>query len=124
MVERSFLGRPADVAAARRFVVEASGKDVGECYLLELLVSEVVTNTILHAASALVVRVRSIPGAVRVEVFDSSPDPPVLKDLGTDAVTGRGIRLVESAARAWGVDTVADGKWVWFEIDLDDRVPA
>ena len=42
-----------------------------------------------------------------------------MRDYGADAVTGRGIFLVDQISETWGVDTAddgQDGKRVWFEI--------
>jgi hypothetical protein len=54
---------------------------------------------------------------VRVGVADGSNTAPRLRDYGPDAVTGRGMVLVDRIARRWGVDVDKSGKCVWFEID-------
>jgi anti-sigma regulatory factor (Ser/Thr protein kinase) len=89
----------------------------------ELLVSELVTNAVLHARSASRVDVDRSDGYVRVAVRDDSSEPPLLRDNGADSTTGRGLLLVERVARTWGVDRSSSrGKTVWFELDaLDPR---
>jgi anti-sigma regulatory factor (Ser/Thr protein kinase) len=83
-----------------------------------LLVSELVTNAILHVGASVDVDVRvNPPGVVRVDVRDPSPFQPRRRDAGTDT-TGRGLMLVESLADRWGVDVTRAGKSVWFEIDV------
>ncbi len=92
----------------------------------ELLVSELVTNAILHARSPATVTIDHDSPRLRVAVCDSSPSPPRLRDYGPDAVTGRGMLLVDRIARRWGVEMNGNGKCVWFEVDVsgEDRVHA
>lgn len=85
-----------------------------------LLVSEVVTNAVLHAGTEVVVSIRRHGSAVRIEVADGSPVVPTRRRYHDDAVTGRGLQILESAASAWGT-TVNDsggggGKVVWFDL--------
>lgn len=83
-----------------------------------LLVSELVTNAMLHAGGELLVRVSdaSDPGAVRVEVGDGSSRAPRRQSYGPEAVTGRGMVLVDALADSWGCEVGPDGKVVWFEL--------
>jgi len=83
-----------------------------------LLVSELVTNAILHARTPIDLVVRKVKTSVRVEVFDegSGVAQPVYPDL--NAAAGRGLGLVQAVATRWGVDDAEVGKTVWFEIAL------
>lgn len=82
-----------------------------------LLVSELVTNAVLHAASEVELTVRRQQGRVRVEVADASPKAPQRRTYKEEATTGRGLEMVELLAEQWGVDThAAGGKAVWFEV--------
>jgi anti-sigma regulatory factor (Ser/Thr protein kinase) len=83
-----------------------------------LLVTELVTNAILHARTAIVVAVEATPGRVVLRVSDGSETKPAVRDFGPDASTGRGIWLVEQLATTWGVERSAAGKEVWCEIDF------
>ncbi len=82
-----------------------------------LLTSELVTNAVLHARSAVEVTVRLDDGQLWVGVSDSDTGPPVHKRYGPEAATGRGLLLVERIARAWGTEVSAAGKIVWFCLD-------
>lgn len=82
----------------------------------ELLVSELVTNAVLHARSATQVTIERSGSTVRVSVHDASTARPRLRDSGPEAVTGRGLLLVDRIANRWGVDPEDAGKWVWFEV--------
>jgi anti-sigma regulatory factor (Ser/Thr protein kinase) len=92
----------------------------------ELLVSELVTNAVLHARSATRVTIErdgERNGSVlRFSVYDASPTRPRLRDYGPQAVTGRGLLLVDRIARRWGVDPQDAGKCVWFEVESRARV--
>ena len=88
---------------------------------LQLLVSELVTNSVRHANLApgqrLDLRVRVVPGSVRVEVEDPGPGfTPTPRRSGDRRDEGWGLYLVEHIADRWGV---IDGPpaVVWFEID-------
>jgi anti-sigma regulatory factor (Ser/Thr protein kinase) len=81
-----------------------------------LLVSELVTNAVLHAGSEVEIRVTSGPTAVRVEVVDGSSRPAVRRHFSAESSTGRGMLLVEALASGWGVEPRATGKAVWFEL--------
>jgi anti-sigma regulatory factor (Ser/Thr protein kinase) len=83
-----------------------------------LLVTELVSNAVLHAQTDIVLVVDVAPGRVVLRVRDGSDATPVQRGYGTDAATGRGIALVEALATAWGVDRSGDGKEVWCRIDF------
>lgn len=81
-----------------------------------LVVSELVTNAVLHARTDLEIAVRAAESGVRIEVSDRSPARPVRRTSGLEASTGRGLLLIETAADDWGVDLRPDGKTVWCEL--------
>ena len=109
------------VAVARRYVRErleqcqATSLDLSA----ELGVSELATNAVLHGRTPFTVAVLRAADGVRIEVTDRSPLPPQVRRLSTFASTGRGLRLVASVSRDWGIVAMpADdggGKTVWFE---------
>ena len=109
-------------AAARRFTREVAAPWALDPHVqadLELLVSELVTNAVLHARSSARLTIERTGDRVRVTVGDDSAQRPRLRDYGADAVTGRGIFLVDQISETWGVDAAddgQDGKRVWFEI--------
>jgi anti-sigma regulatory factor (Ser/Thr protein kinase) len=111
-------GETASARRARRFVVaalEALGVDDAR-ETAELLVSEVVTNAVVHGGSGVRVTVESADGRVRVSVWDESPSVPVVRHPVPEDENGRGMFLVASLATRWGVDTLPPGKSVWFEL--------
>lgn len=84
-----------------------------------LLVSELVTNALMHGRPPLELRVRVLDtGGVRVEVLDAAGgEPPVRRRASLDAATGRGIGIVATLAARWGSQPVTAGKLVWAELD-------
>lgn len=116
---REFRPRPDAVGEARRMAVEVGRRALGEegLHRLELLVSELVSNAVVHAGTTIVVRVvLDESGEVLVEVTDGSPHRPIPRGYKETAVTGRGIGLVEELSDGWGVATHESGKTVWFRI--------
>ena len=115
---------PPDVesaGAARRFVARVCPvSDAELADRIAFLVSEVVTNAILHARTPFVVRAHR-DGTLRVEVADGSTTPPVRKDYGPQAATGRGVRIVDRLSDRWGTEVSATGKVVWFEVELESE---
>jgi anti-sigma regulatory factor (Ser/Thr protein kinase) len=111
--------RASSVPAARRFVAERLTDLARDdlLYAARLGVSELVTNAVLHAAGD-AVEVHVAPegdtGGVRIGVRDGYPVPPLARRPGPDVAVGRGLRLVESLSRSWGVRVEAAGKVVWF----------
>ncbi len=115
------LTRGADsVPLARRHVREVMpASEVRED--VELVVTELVTNAVLHTPSGDVeLRVEQLPEAVRVEVEDAGHGMPVAVRESTTAMTGRGLALVAALSRAWGVDSGRPGhKVVWAEVPYE-----
>lgn len=103
---------------ARKFVMGLlSDWDLPGCEdAVTLLVSELVTNALLHARTEMVVVLARADGCVRLEVSDRSIQSPVIRRYSLHAGTGRGLQLVGSVARSWGVRLENGGKTVWAEI--------
>lgn len=115
---------PAEVStprAARQFVSAVLDGAAGEQSAVALLLtSELVTNAVVHAGTDLDVSVEVRPDRLRVGVRDGDATLPRARTVGPDAVSGRGLRLVESLAWSWGADRGADGgKVVWFTLPHD-----
>jgi anti-sigma regulatory factor (Ser/Thr protein kinase) len=116
---------PQSVAAARRWclaVAERVGSpEVAET--LELLVSELVSNVVLHARTACALSVHREGDRLRVEVRDGNARMPGAT-IQTDslAVSGRGMVLIDALSVAHGAQALVDGgKLVWFELDAPER---
>jgi DNA-binding NarL/FixJ family response regulator len=84
----------------------------------ELLISELVTNAVEHAAAAPSVTVDLSPDRLRVEVADDDPTIVRPRSPRPDQADGRGLGLVDRLADRWGQEPASDGtgKVVWFEL--------
>jgi anti-sigma regulatory factor (Ser/Thr protein kinase) len=109
---------PSSAASARHFVERTLGGWGCAAFVeaARLLVSELVTNAVLHARTDITVVLRMTADGVRVEVHDGSQVAPVVRHYEDEAMTGRGLALVDELASKWGVDRDTGGKAVWFEL--------
>lgn len=58
--------------------------------------------------------------AVVIEVWDASCKPPRLTSASVDDEGGRGLRIIDEIAEAWGYRWVAPGgKVVWARLSID-----
>jgi anti-sigma regulatory factor (Ser/Thr protein kinase)/ABC-type transporter Mla MlaB component len=83
----------------------------------EIVVTELVTNAVEHAASASVVEVERRDHLFRLTVrdFDTGVLPAAhLPDPSSPR--GRGLAMVAAVASTWGVEAHRDGKTVWAEM--------
>ena len=113
--------------AARAFVAEtltAWNVQADEVEAAQLVVSELVTNAVLHAADSptIILDLRLTDGAVRVMVSDGGlgePDRRPHPDPRTSE-TGRGVWLVDAFAERWGTEMHGrEGKTVWCELSIE-----
>lgn len=120
-VSATLPAEPASAAAARQFVraTLAAWQLRQFADAASLLVSELVTNAVLHAGSVSIVTISCEAGVVRVEVSDSSTAQVQPRHYSADAGTGRGLMLVQAIASSWGNAAIVDGKRVWFELDSE-----
>lgn len=121
---------PESVAGARQLTRArlAEWRLSGDVYdAAVLIVSELVTNAVVHTASARVVcELRCSDSRLRISVQDQGHQPggPRLS-LQADDEHGRGLLLVDSMSAAWGsYDTGnASGRIVWAELPHSSEQP-
>lgn len=100
----------------------------------KLLVSELVTNAVRETGrvvgsplpmpaelvAVVVVRLKLLHGALRIDVWDNDSTPPKTEAPTADDERGRGLLLVEALASRWGTYPIASphtaGKVVWAEV--------
>ncbi|MCP9208683.1 ATP-binding protein [Streptomyces sp. NEAU-Y11] len=147
---------PAEVSRARRWArsrLAGSGIAADEALAdtLVLLISELVTNAVVHTGCPAVLRMlfpaQSAAGGgagsggagsaaggggaftgkgpgyetVRVEVADASTRAPRQRCADEEATNGRGLELVDGLADRWGWQPEGAGKRIWCEIDRGRR---
>lgn len=113
--------RPASVPEARRFVMRCLERWSLEhlCETAALLTSEVVSNSVLHARSQIVLTVSARDGLLEVRVTDRSVVAPVQRRHSAEATTGRGIQLLDRLALEWEVLPEPEGKTLRFTVGGD-----
>jgi len=111
----------ADVGLARRFLA-AHCERWGCDRLLddaELVVTELVTNALIHGGRRCDVAISFGHERLRIEVRDDHLGGPEVQAADAQREHGRGLILVSAMADAWGVDpSAAGGKVVWAELRL------
>ncbi|MEV0278433.1 ATP-binding protein [Streptomyces sp. NPDC050610] len=141
---------PAEVGRARRWArSRLAGSGIGAdeplADTLLLLISELVTNAVVHTGCPAVLRMLfpvvragfggegrrdgdsrggaaameagAGAGTVRVEVTDISECPPRQRHADGEETGGRGLELVDGLADRWGWRPEGTGKSIWCEVD-------
>lgn len=126
---------PMEVGRARRWArSRLAGAGISEDgplgETLILLISELVTNAVVHSGCPAVLRVllpecqsvRATEGSaerimVRVEVVDGSSSGPLRRQANGEDTNGRGLELVDGLADRWGWSAEGQGKRIWCELD-------
>ncbi len=113
---------PAEVGRARRWArSRLAGSGIGDdeplAETLVLLISELVTNAVVHTGCPAVLRMLFGGAGVRVEVADASDCPPRPRHADGDDTNGRGLELVDGLADRWGWQREGTGKSIWCEVD-------
>jgi anti-sigma regulatory factor (Ser/Thr protein kinase) len=133
---RDLTGEFGAVGAARHWVRsqdEFGGRGARDLEALLLVVSELVTNAIMHGRSPIAVSLVVVePGCARIEVWDTGRERP-RRVSGRDLFAGSGgwgLELVARLSSRWGVvergaETIdtsgrpdSSGKYVWAEVPL------
>ncbi|WP_030156826.1 ATP-binding protein, partial [Streptomyces sp. NRRL S-244] len=117
---------PAEVGRARRWArSRLAGSGIGDdeplAETLILLISELVTNAVVHTGCPAVLRMLFGEPGVRVEVADASARGPARRQAAGDDTGGRGLELVDGLADRWGWQREGAGKQIWCEIDRADK---
>ena len=118
------------VVARRLLARAASAWRLGEgvCHDAALAVSELVTNSVLHAGTPVGVYIKRLGTGVRVEVLDGNSYLPVVDAakpeelLANRSMTGRGLALVAATSDRWGCEPLPAGKVTWAEVGTGRRV--
>ncbi|HWA65541.1 MAG TPA: SpoIIE family protein phosphatase [Mycobacteriales bacterium] len=108
---------PDAVPKARRFTAQWFADEPSHLVDdAEQVVSELVTNAILHGKEPVTLRLSRTGTALRLEVEDAGRTLPVVGRASVDTMTGRGLSLIAALASGWGVTESPGGKVVWAEI--------
>ncbi|MFF4692338.1 SpoIIE family protein phosphatase [Streptomyces sp. NPDC001307] len=112
-----------EVARARSLAcnqLAAWGVDEAASFVVELVVSELVTNAIRYGGAPVCLRLIRERGLI-VEVSDGGHTSPHLRRAAMEDEGGRGLFLVAQLTQRWGTRYTPTGKTIWTEVPL---VPA
>jgi hypothetical protein len=125
---------PCDVLTprhARRFVAQQFAAAFGNSTslnevrdLAEIVTSELVTNAYNARGNRTRLTLAFHRSTMRVAVQDDAPGVPRRRHAGPEDESGRGLQIVATLARDWGVDDVREGKQVWAELALPTAATA
>jgi anti-sigma regulatory factor (Ser/Thr protein kinase) len=122
--ERAFPNTATSITSARRYTLDALG-DIGRdaSDAIAVMVSELVTNCVRHAATEFVVSIERDGDRVRIAVTDRGSGFPELRSPTPRDTSGRGLRIVQALADDWGIEEAgtAHGKTVWFTLGSRPR---
>src|SRR3954454_17297981 len=115
---------PDHTSAARARVFVGSQLNAHELgYLIddvELVVSELVTNVLVHAHTAVSVTLEELLFCVRLTVHNGSSAPAMIKTARPTDEGGRGLFIVDRCTEDWGIDTAGNRDrhvWALFEME-------
>ena len=81
-----------------------------------LLVSEMVTNAVLHGGPPVSIAVECEGPSVEIRVRDGGARMPMRRRGELEDEHGRGLLLMSSVAQGWGVEQLDRGKEVWIRL--------
>lgn len=110
--------RPSSAGVAREVVAWQLHEWHIECLCEDasVIVTELISNAVRHARTAVELKMVHLPDGVRMEVRDGSRKPLRKRPCGQDDEGGRGLHLVDALSSRHGVDDDGDGKRVWVEM--------
>lgn len=120
--ELSMLPDPTAPAHARQWLRDMLGGFGPPRELLDdtlIVVDELVSNSVVHAATPIVVTLEYSAGVCRCAVTDRCASGPLPRLLERADGSGRGLRIVNAIASAWGVERSDAGTTVWVEVGAD-----
>ncbi len=126
-IRRSFGLNRKSVAASRQFVLDAVTDlpdELREAAIL--MMSELATNAIVHAATGFEVSIDRSADWLRIAVTDVGGGEPELRSPPSSDPHGRGLRIVDELSDEWGMADNEDGsgKTVWCAVRLDRTGPS
>ncbi|MEU3855171.1 SpoIIE family protein phosphatase [Streptomyces sp. NPDC029554] len=111
---------PSAVARCRALVreqLEAWGVNEAAVYIVELVVSELITNAIKYGRDPIRLRLVQDQGLI-VEVSDGGKSSPHLRRAANEDEGGRGLFLVAQLTERWGTRHTPRGKTIWTLVPL------
>jgi anti-sigma regulatory factor (Ser/Thr protein kinase) len=130
-VIRELPGLPESATVARQLTRQLLGDDHPVADTAMLLMSELVTNSVMHSRSrrpggTVTIAVCAGPTSVLIQVRDdggpSEPQLPAARGgagRASGAEHGYGLLLVDALAETWGTSATIDGRVTWCRLAID-----
>jgi anti-sigma regulatory factor (Ser/Thr protein kinase) len=83
-----------------------------------LIVSELLTNAVVHGAPPIRLRLRRTPRELAIEVDDESSAMPRKLRAGPNDLHGRGLAIVAAIGSRWAARANGHGKTVWSSLPI------
>jgi anti-sigma regulatory factor (Ser/Thr protein kinase) len=80
--------------------------------------SELVANSVIHAATELQVVLERWQYMVKVVVEDFNTQLPVVRSLDVAVDSGRGMHIIDEFSDLWGYELTDNGKRIWAGFNL------
>jgi hypothetical protein len=127
--EKDFPGDERSPAGARQFCTARLGRVLGDdepatgvVGAAQLIVSELVSNSVHARSSAVSVRLSVDERCVRIGVRDDGTGLPTARSATATEPNGRGLAIVAALSSDWGVTKGRASKTVWAELSLPDSL--
>jgi anti-sigma regulatory factor (Ser/Thr protein kinase) len=118
MLEANLPRTPQAPQIARRTVARWLGEDVepAELTTAQLLVSELVTNAVVHGVGEITLRATLDEDRLLIDVIDQGRGfERTVRQRDFASVGGRGLAIVDAEASRWGIHEGTTH--VWFELE-------
>jgi anti-sigma regulatory factor (Ser/Thr protein kinase) len=118
-VRQDFVRSQRSIAESRRFaqnIVADLPVDLRDA--VALMVSELATNALVHTAQGFEMTIDRTKDQLQVSVADRSHQVASVQSPSPSEPHGRGLRIVKALSDTWGTTDAADGKTVWFQVNL------
>ncbi|MFL5843244.1 MAG: ATP-binding protein [Solirubrobacteraceae bacterium] len=123
---RAVLPRTLDAGAQARRLIEGTfaGEAGAGCVCdLQIAVSEMVNNAVVHGSGEIVLHAEIRQDVVHIEVSDEGLGTPAIRAQPDGDMGGWGMRIVDRLARAWGTSE-AGSVWADLPVASGLRCPA
>lgn len=115
---------PQTTARARHALLRTCRAwQIADTSAAELVISELVSNAVMHGRGRVDLRIQDTGDGLRIEVEDGNPAPPVMRESSRGASGGFGLHIIDHLAD-WGWRPSGTGKIVWARLRRDSGLPS
>ena len=108
-VELAVSSETDAVPRGRRWLAVQVEASAAMLQYAQLMLSELLSNALLHGLAPIVARFRPTGDGLWVEVPDGSRRSLVIPVRSRETMTGRGLALIAALSDSWGMEVAMDG---------------